>query len=107
MSRGHDRERAVKALLIADDWFVTRAAGSLGDADLVALKRGAPPRLIEVKSDVRSPWVHFGPERRREMRHAARQAGAEAWMCWWPPRKKPQWVYEDDWPASPAVREAA
>jgi len=95
--RGLDRERALKALLEADDWFVVRAAGSLGNADLVALKRGAPPRLIEVKSP-RRPFERFGPVARRELRHAARQAGAEAWLVHWPARGKPQWHHEDDWP---------
>lgn len=96
--RGHDRERRVRDLLVADDWFVTRAAGSLGDADLVALKAGAPPRIIEVKSTTRGPFHSFGPQCRREIRAAARQAGAEAWLVWWPPRSKPKWLHESDWP---------
>lgn len=98
MSRGHDRERGVKALLEADGWFVTRAAGSLGDADLVALKLGAPPRIVEVKSTHRGPFHSFGPMDRAGIQLAARRAGAEAWLVWWPARSKPTWIHEDDWP---------
>lgn len=98
MSRGHDRERAVRRLLEAEGWWTTRAAGSLGDADVVALRAGFPPRLIEVKSTSR-PYERFGPGERRRLAAAARQAGAEAWMAWWPLRKRePVWLHQADWP---------
>ena len=97
--RGHDRERAVKALLEADDWFVTRAAGSLGDADLVALRVGDRPRLIEVKSTARGPYHGFGPKARADLLFAARMAGARALLCWWPPHGKPTWIDSSEWPA--------
>lgn len=98
--RGHDRERQVRLLLEADDWFVVRAAGSLGDADLVALKDGRRPRLIEVKSSSkeRGPYADFGPQDRSEFSFAARLAGAEAWLIWWPPHGKPHWIAEFEWP---------
>lgn len=99
MSRGHNRERQVKALLENDDWFVTRAAGSLGDADLVALKDGYRPRLIEVKSTARGPYEHFGPKCRADLRFAAQLAGAVAELCWWPPRGKPRWIPSEEWPS--------
>lgn len=98
MSRGHNRERQVKALLEADDWFVTRAAGSLGDADLVALKAGKVPRLIEVKSTAQGPYEHFGPKARADLRFAAKLAGAMPLLCWWPVRAKPRWIGADEWP---------
>jgi Holliday junction resolvase len=107
MSRGHDRERAVKAILEQGDWFVTRAAGSFGDADLVALKAGRTPLLIEVKSSStqRGPFADFGPQSRAELLLAARIAGARAVLCWWPPRGTRHWLYEDqgDWPPTPAL----
>jgi Holliday junction resolvase len=103
VSRGHDRERAVKALLEADDWFVVRAAASLGDADLVALKAGQPPRLIEVKSTAGGPYERFGPRERDVLLFAAEIAGAEAWLCWWPPRGKARWFGPMDWPVSPRI----
>jgi Holliday junction resolvase len=105
MSRGHARERQVKALLEADDWFVTRAAGSLGDADLVALKAGHVPRLVEVKSTAAGPFHSFGPKARADLLFAARLAGASAWLCWWPPRGKPVWLSSREWPGS--LRRAA
>jgi Holliday junction resolvase len=98
MSRGHDRERAVRRLLQDDNWWVSRAAGSLGDADIVALKHGFPPRLVEVKSTAKSPYEHFGPADRVRLAAAARKAGAEAWLVWWPVYRDPIWIHENDWP---------
>jgi Holliday junction resolvase len=88
VSRGHDRERAVKRLLESQDWWIARAAGSLGDADLVALKDGKRPLLIEVKSTAGGPYERFGPKDRADLRFAARLAGASAVLYWWPPRGK-------------------
>lgn len=102
MSRGHDRERAVKALLQAQDWWVARAAGSLGDADLVALKDGKRPLLVEVKSTAGGPYERFGPQDREDLLFAARMAGAVAVLCWWPPRSKPKWIWEAEWPVGQA-----
>jgi Holliday junction resolvase len=96
--RGHDRERAVRVLLDQDGWWTARAAGSLGDADVIALKAGFPPRLVEVKSTAAGPFEHFGPADRAALSAAARRAGAEAWLVWWPSRRKPIWLHELDWP---------
>lgn len=97
--RGISRERALKRVLESQDWFVTRAAGSLGDADLVAMKDGKPSRLIEVKSTSAGPYHSFGPAKREAIRLAARIAGAEAWLCWWPVRCDPVWIREETWPS--------
>lgn len=104
MSRGHDRERAVRRLLEDQDYFVTRAAGSLGDADLVALRAGSRPLLVEVKSTVAGPYHSFSPKDRIDLLFAAKLAGADAVLCWWPPRGKPTWIKSADWPIA---REAA
>lgn len=100
MSRGHDRERAVKRLLQTEDWWVARAAGSLGDADLVALRSGSRPRLIEVKSSSkeRGPYADFSRKDRADLLWAAKMAGADAWLCWWPPRGNPTWIHSSEWP---------
>lgn len=97
MSRGHDRERQVRRHLEDEGWFVARACGSLGDVDLVALKAGHVPRLIEVKS---SPYAfaHFGPQDRAELLAAARIAGARPMLAHWPPRKPLEWLKQDRWP---------
>lgn len=99
MSRGHDRERALKALLEGEDWLVVRAAASLGVADLVALRDGSRPRVIEVKSTSGGPYERFQPAERARLSLAARLAGAEAWLVWWPPRTKPRWIAESEWPS--------
>lgn len=98
MSRGHDRERAVRRLLEAEDWWVCRAAGSLGDADLVALKPGRRPLLVEVKSTAAGPYEHFRPKDRADLRWAGALAGADVTLCWWPPRRQPVWIAASEWP---------
>lgn len=96
--RGHQRERDLRRQLDAEGWWTTRAAGSLGDADIVALKAGQPPRLVEVKSTAGGPYERFGPADRDQLLAAAEQAGADAWLVWWPPRRKPVWIHPDAWP---------
>jgi Holliday junction resolvase len=99
MSRGHNRERQVKALLEGEDWLVVRAAGSLGCADLVALRDGSRPRIVEVKSTAGGPYERFQPAERARLKFAANLAGADAWLCWWPPRGKPHWLAASEWPS--------
>ena len=101
MSRlGHNRERQVKAAMEADDWWVCRAAGSLGDADLVALKDAKRPRMVEVKASSmnRGPFADFGPKARQDLLFAARMAGADAVLAWWPPRGQLRWIWPEEWP---------
>jgi Holliday junction resolvase len=99
MSRsGHNRERAVRRHLESEDWIVTRAAGSLGDADLIALKAGRRPRLIEVKCTAGGPYEHFGPADRAAILFAAELAGADAELAWWPPRGKLRFIPSHEWP---------
>lgn len=103
MSRGHDRERAVKAWFEQRDWLVVRAAGSLGDVDLVCLREGYVPLLVEVKSTARGPYEHFGPAAREELRLAARIAGADATLAWWPPRGQLRFIPDREWPGTRAA----
>jgi Holliday junction resolvase len=97
---GLRRERQVRAILEADDWVCVRAAGSLGPADLIALKRGMPPRFVQVKTDRDSPYKNFGPAARLLLTEAADRAGAEAWLVWWPARRPLAWVHADAWPGN-------
>lgn len=97
MARGTDREHAVRKLLIAEGWLAFRAPASLGVADVIALKAGETPLLIEVKSTSGGPYERFQPADRLRLSEAAAQAGADAVLVWWPLRSKPQWIYERDW----------
>lgn len=96
--RGIQRERDLVNQLRGEDWFAMRAPASLGCADVVALRDGDRPRLIEVKSTTAGPYAGFSPADRRDLSFAAKLAGAEAWLCWWPKRSKPVWIPESDWP---------
>lgn len=107
-SRGHARERQVRKLLDADGYWTARAAGSLGDADIVAL-RAIPVygvgdltsgMLVEVKTDVRGPFAHFGPVHRAELLAAAVKSGLRPMLCWWPARTQPRWYPPEEWPAT-------
>ena len=96
--RGIERERMVRNRLQAEDWWTCRAAGSFGNADIVALRDGNRPRLIQVKSTIHL-WDGFGPKARDDLKWEAQLAGAEAWLCWWPKGKRdPLWIRADEWP---------
>lgn len=97
---GHDRERQLRSQLQGQGWWCVRAAGSLGDADIVALREGHTPRMLELKANLSGgPFKNFGPRDRGELLEAARVAGAEAWLVHWPARKEPRWLRgPDDWP---------
>jgi len=97
-SRGTQRERAVRDHLAKRDWVAFRAPASLGCADVIALRDGSRPRLIEVKSTAAGPYEHFGPQARARLRFAARLAGADALLAWWPSRGTLRWIAESEWP---------
>lgn len=100
MSRGIQRERQVRTLLQNDDWLAFRAPASLGCADVIALRAGSRPRLIEVKSTAQGPYEHFGPADRERLRLAGELAGADVFLVWWPSRGKPRWIGADEWPTT-------
>jgi Holliday junction resolvase len=88
----------VRARLEDDGWLVLRAAGSLGVGDLVAGKRGFPTRIVEVKSNIGSPYKNFSREERKHLIEEADRAGWEAWLAWWPPRGQLTWTPSNLWP---------
>jgi Holliday junction resolvase len=96
-NRGHQRERAVRDKLLKEDWIAFRAPASLGVADVVALKDGYQPRMIEVKSTI-GPYSHFGPAARVRLSLAARMAGASAELAWWPKHGQLRYIPESEWP---------
>lgn len=115
--RGITRERQVRKLLEAEGWIVARCAGSKGEFDLMAsrgswyaMSSGAPTgdapetflvevRLIEVKSTAGGPYERFSPADRVALVQRAREAGAAAWLAWWPKNGKLTWIAESEWPA--------
>jgi len=97
-SRGIVRERLVRDHLAKRDWIAFRAPASLGCADVVALRSGSRPLLIEVKSTAQGPYERFGPVARERLRLAAVTAGAEALLAWWPPYGKLHWLAVAQWP---------
>lgn len=98
--RGISRERQVRRRLELEGWWVGRCAGSLGDADLVALRADMPPQLIEVKATSAGPYSHFGPKARQELIDAAEIAGGDAVLIWWAPRGEYQVIPSEEWPKS-------
>lgn len=104
VSRGHGRERQVVKQLQSEGWLAFRAPASLGVADVIALKAGERPRLVEVKSDKVNAYAHFGPAKRQALSQAAKRAGADAYLAWWPgDRQGCRWVREIAWPARRAA----
>lgn len=69
--RGDYFERQVRDALAAHGWLVIRSAGSLGIADLVALRAGKTPTLVSCKLSGR-----IGPGERAALILAADKAGA-------------------------------
>lgn len=72
-ARGDYLERQVRSALRHHGWLVIRSAGSLGVADLVALRAGNTPLIVSCKLTGLPP-----PHERRELLEAAESAGARA-----------------------------
>lgn len=114
MSRGTQRERAVRDWYRDRDWLAFRAPASLGVADVVAMQaafsydeaalpglyRTARVELVEVKSTAQGPYEHFGPADRARLSEAAKMAGAFAMLAWWPSRGKLRFIPESEWPTA-------
>jgi Holliday junction resolvase len=96
--RGIQRERDLVQILRRNDYFAIRAPGSLGCADVIAMKRGEPSLLVELKSTSRSAFAGFPPADRAELLEVAARSGAEAWLVYWPKRSEPIWISPDEWP---------
>lgn len=75
-ARGDYLERQTKSALQAHGWVVVRAAGSLGVADIVALRAGNTPLLISCKLN-----GHIAPLERRALIEACQAAGARPIMA--------------------------
>lgn len=97
-SRGAARERQAVELFTSRGWFAVRAAGSHGPADVVALKAGHQPLLVQVKMTAGSVYAGFGPADREELKAAAHRAGGRALLLHWPPNGPRRFIFEEGWP---------
>lgn len=98
--RGIQRERDLVKRLREEGWFAMRSPASLGVADVIALKEGERSRFYEVKSTAAGKYAGFLPKDREALSVAARRAGVDAILCWWPKNKEPEFIPEKDWPRS-------
>lgn len=97
-SRGTARENQVLKQLRADGYLALRAPASLGSADIIALKDGERPMLVQVKANKGSPWMNFRPAERAELGLDANKAGARAYLVHWPPHGEQRWLPPSTWP---------
>ena len=98
-AKGSAAERKVRNEYVDSGWCVVKAAGSLGPADLVALRAGHRPRLIQVKGNRDGgPFHDFGPAERKALVDVAMRAGAQALLEYRPPYGVAQQWRATDWP---------
>lgn len=100
-AKGSAAERRVKKAYEDAGWLVTKSGGSLGSADLVALRAGCRPRLLQVKANAGGPFKNFGPLERALLLRDARSAGADVALVHVESRKPPREWWPDEWPATP------
>jgi hypothetical protein len=97
-ARGTQRDRAVRDWYAEHDWFAVCARGSHGCADVLAIKLGHRPHVVQVKSTAGGPWERFGPRDRAELAAAAALGGADAFLAHWPSRGRLRFYAENEWP---------
>lgn len=104
-ARGAARERKVADELRDDGWVVKGTGDAHGAVDLIALKAGEVPRLVQVKGNRSGgAFMNFRPEERAELLREALAAGAEAWLAYAPPDRKPtRWIPPSEWPGGAAL----
>lgn len=85
----------------ADGWVAYRLPQPSA-GDVLALRAGAAPKLIQVKSTAGGPFERFGPVDRAALLAEANQAGAHALLAWWPPGGKLRLIGPSEWPATRA-----
>lgn len=96
---GAAKEREVAERLEGEGWLVIRTAGSLGEADLVCLKAGQRPMLIQVKGGDGNTFRAFGPAARIALKIAGAKAGADVFLCKWRKATKSwEFIAPDAWP---------
>lgn len=98
-SRGRSRELRYAEYLEETDGGLARRFES-GCFDIVWLRLGERPALIQVKSTV-TPYSHFLPADRLRAKEQAAAAGADAFLLWWPKNvgvSKAVLIPSSEWP---------
>jgi len=96
---GRARERKVADVLRDQGWIVAKTT-SYGVCDLVALRAGDTPMLIEVKANHGSPYMNFRSTDREVLVLEAERAGARATLAFWAPRRPLRLIPSSEWPAA-------
>lgn len=98
--KGNGAELKTAKLLQESGWLVASRRHIGGAADLLAIRPGDKPRLIEVKACKTLYSGNFRREDRAALIAEAERYGAVAECCWWPPRaREPKWLGVGDWPS--------
>jgi hypothetical protein len=106
--RGNTKEVRTAEWLEADGWTVGSRRHIAGPGDLLAIKDGERPRLIEVKAGRGSPYENFRRPDRMELREFAFWRGLVPELAWWPLRaREPQFIDETAWPESGLLDDVA
>lgn len=108
--KGNAAENAVKHELEAEGWLCKGTGDSHGAVDIVALKLGAIPMLVQVKANkAGGPFSNFRREDRRVLLAEAERAGARAVLAYRKGNGKTvvtRWVWPEEWPEAPAPARA-
>lgn len=94
--RGRGRELRIAEVMRDSGCISYRLAW--GQADVISLKAGARPLLIQVKSTAQGPFERFGPTERANLLAEAIAAGADCTLAWWPKNGPLRWVAPEEWP---------
>lgn len=107
-SKGTKAENECVADLRAKGWTAFRLLPTTNDrddevvgsgvADVVALKKGMRPRLIEVKATKAGPFAGFQPARRQRLIEVAEEADVDPLLCWKEPYKGLRYLPVSAWP---------
>jgi hypothetical protein len=96
--RGRDVEVLVAQRLQADGWLVASRRHVGGAGDLLAVRIGHRPLLIEVKSRL-NVWEGFRRADRLALVRVAGLFNCSPLLCSWPPgQAEPDWLGPDEWP---------
>lgn len=83
-----------------DGWIVKGTGDAHGAIDLIALKCGERPMVLQVKGNkTGGPYMNFRRPERTLLLEEASRAGADPWLIYAPPdRRAPRWLHPSEWP---------